>query len=181
MSTEPLVQRGIYADSLPSGEKVCLGDNQIDSHLGPIALPGEDVLHLVITNIGGFKIAGQGHGTGAAWLWQPGIGWRERGPTFGVYSCIFDAQGELVVSTTAQGSQGYRYVDDNGALVTGDDSLNQDRRVVVENGLRSLWEYTVLGGVAIGQGATGAHVIIGGVRRMLFDGPTYFIKGASRR
>lgn len=173
----PVTRPGIYGNSLPSGEWVNLGNDSIDSHLGPISLPGEDVLHLVITKVGGFKIAGQGHQTGAAWLWEQSTSqWRECGPTFGIYSCIFDANGNLVVSTQAQGGQGYRYVDDNGNLVTGDDSLNQDRRVAVENGIKAIWEFTVLGGVSIGQGESGCHVLIDNTRRMLVDGPTHFIQ-----
>ena len=178
----------LSAVALPSGEwAVVFPGSHIQSHLGPIEPPrGQsgtfDVLYLDITNAGGFKIAGQAQqepnspdrGT---WMWENGQ-WRHVSTEApGTYPVMFDAQGELHIATPEQnGSQGWRYVDANGSLITGDDTLNSQRRIGVALGLSDIWEYSDLGGVVIGQGETGCDVIAGGARRRLEDGDTHFIR-----
>ena len=178
----------LSAVALPSGEwAVVFPGSHIQSHLGPIEPPRGhsgpfDVLYLDITNAGGFKIAGQAQqepnspdrGT---WMWENGQ-WRQVSTEApGTYPVMFDTNGQLHIATPEQnGSQGWRYVDANGALITGDDTLNSQRRIGVALGLADIWEYSDLGGVVIGQGETGCDVIAGGARRRLEDGDTHFIR-----
>ena len=178
----------LSAVALPSGEwAVVFPGSHIQSHLGPIEPPrGQsgpfDVLYLDITNAGGFKIAGQAQQepnspNRGTWMWENGQ-WRHVSTEApGTYPVMFDAHGELHIATPEQnGSQGWRYVDANGSLITGDDTLNSQRRIGLALGLSDIWEYSELGGVVIGQGETGCDVIAGGARRRLEDGDTHFIR-----
>lgn len=85
--------------------------------------------------------------------------WSDLGVAWGNQPVCFDNVGEPVIATPADGTQGIRYVDELNRPVTGDDTYNDERRVAKENGITGLWEYTVLGGVAFGQGATGLDVV----------------------
>lgn len=164
---------GFYCDGLPSGEHAVLfPGSHLQTHRGRIDLPGEDVLYLRITNIGGFKIAGQGHQSGLAWLWDSADGqWRSFGLTHGQSPVIFDAQGNLQVfrySGPNTSSQGYRYVAEDGRIVTGDETYADPSR--------QIWEYTTLAGVTIGQGGQGGCEVLLPERRRLEPGDTRFIR-----
>jgi hypothetical protein len=169
----------VFHIKLPTGEWANLIlDSHIESHLGRIELPAEggksNILWLDITAVGEFKIAGQSH-TGPPGTWE----WRESTREWkhisseapGVYPCIYDANGVLHIATPEHnGSQGWRYVAEDGTLITGDDTLNATRRIGLELGLRDFWEYSYLAGVVIGQGETGCDILIDGVRRRLVTG-----------
>lgn len=166
-----------YADCLPSGEwAVLFPSSRVGTHAGPVDLPNafDQPLFLRCTNVGGFKLAGQGSISGAAYLYDGT--WHNTGTTHGTSPCIFDADGELEVATPAQGSQGYRYVDASGVLVTGDDTYDSTRRVGQELGLSKIWEYTNYGNVTIGQGEAYALAITPFGRKILEPGDCRFIR-----
>ncbi len=177
----PLAQ---HCDARPSGERAVAfhgdypglphnPDARLETHLGRIDLPGEDVLDIRITQRGPFKMTGIGHISGAAWLWADGK-WTENGPTNGRSACIFDNDGNLWVVRPGPNvtSQGYRYVDDAGALVSGDSTYT----LVAPDGLM-IHEFSTLAGVTFGQGhESGTHVLIEGKRRLLEPGLTTFIR-----
>lgn len=167
--------------------------SHLESHLGMISLPGCDILEFDIwAGHGEFKLAGKAQrepsdpGRGI-WEWlQSTRQWRHvTTEAQGSYPCIYDHAGTLHHATWARnGSQGWRYVAENGTLVTGDETLNDQRAVGIMLGLEEFWEYTYLGSVVIGQGVeivdghedAGCRVRIGGVRRRLMDGDTRFIR-----
>ena len=174
--------------ALPTGEwAMAFPGSHLESHIGRIERPTGhagpfDILYLDITNAGGFRIAGQAQQEPqspdrGAWMWENGRWTHVSTEAPGTYPVMFDAQGRLHIATTAQnGSQGWRYIAEDGELVSGDDTLNAQRRIGVALGLSNLWEYTHLGGVVIGQGETGCDVIAGGARRRLENGDTHFIR-----
>jgi hypothetical protein len=132
-----------------------------------IPLPGGNVLFVRVTNVGGFKIAGQGHQDGLAWEYANGV-WASHGPTYGVSPLIYDNNGVLKFAAVEHGSQGFRYVTPDNRLVTGDQTYGHPTL--------KLWEYTDLDGILIGQGEGGCHVYIDGVLRQLEPGDTRFIR-----
>ena len=183
----------LYAVALPTGEWACLypGSHIQSVPWGRIKLPGFDILEFRMTLAEGGKIAGKaqrepGSPDVGTWLWRATTSkWEHvNASAHGTYPCIFTKDGTLVQADPAQhGSQGFRYVAEDGRLVSGDDTLNDQRRVGLELGLDEMWEYTYLGGVVIGQGAewrdghenAGCRVVIDGQRRSLEDGDTHFI------
>ncbi len=162
---------GSYCDSAPSGEFAVLYPKQfVQTHLGPIELPGEDVLFLRITTFGGFGMCGQGHDSGAAWQWRNGA-WSEYGPTNGVSCVMFDKGGGLLIVRPGPDvtSQGYRQLDDAGEPVMGDPTYADK--------VRQIWEYSTLAGVTIGQGGNGGAIVLGlGAPRVAEPGDTRFIR-----
>ncbi len=162
---------GSYCDSAPSGEFAVLYPKQfVQTHLGPIQLPGEDVLFLRITTFGGFGMCGQGHESGAAWQWRNGA-WSEYGPTNGVSCVMFDKGGGLLIVRPGPDvtSQGYRQLDDAGEPVMGDPTYADKAR--------NIWEYSTLAGVTIGQGGNGGAIVLGlGNPRVAEPGDTRFIR-----
>lgn len=185
--------RAAYAVCLPGVPYAVLyPGSHIESHLGMIELPGFDIIEFEITDVGGFKIAGKAQrepndplrGT---WLWRESTHkWEHVAlDAHGEYPCIFDAAGNLHRATPERnGSQGWRYLAENGELITGDDTKNDQRRIGILLGLENFWEYSHLGSVTIGQGVefhdgreeAGCRVRIGGVRRNLMDGDTHCIR-----
>jgi hypothetical protein len=162
------IQPGMYGEMLPSGEyAVLVPEVGIQTHQGLIPLPGGNVLFVRITNVGGFKIAGQGHQDGLAWEYANGV-WASHGPTYGVSPLIYDNNGVLKFAAVEHGSQGFRYVTPDNRLVTGDQTYGHPTL--------KLWEYTDLDGILIGQGEGGCHVYIDGVLRQLEAGDTRFIR-----
>lgn len=155
-----------YCDATVGGAFCALRwDLHIQTSTGTIPLPGENVLFLRLSRSG--QIAGQAHVTGKALLWNGSV-WNNAGTTHGVSPCVFDAAGNLVVATLAQGSQGYRYCASDGRLVTGDETYADPAR--------QIWEYTTYGDVTIGQGNTGCLTISPYGRRMLALGDCRFVR-----
>ena len=154
------------------------------SHLGPIALPGFDILELTLTTVDGWlQIAGKAQrepndprrGT---WHWQGGHWWHFSHQAHGSYSALFDRGGNLHLATPAHGVDGLRYVREDGLIVTGDQTYNGARwaEAGFTPAVEGLSQFTYLGGVFIGQGETGCDVLIDGQRRRLLDGDTRFIR-----
>lgn len=151
---------GSYCDSKPSGEyAVLFAGSHLQTHLGRIELPGEDVLFVRVgfwrTADGRlvFAITGQGHDSGVCWLWAEGA-WTEHGPTNGVSPAIIDNDGNLLIVRPGPDvtSQGYRFADEHNRAWMGDETYaDKDRQI---------WEYTTLAEVTIGQGESGCQVLL---------------------
>jgi hypothetical protein len=185
-----------YADALPTGEYAVLfphdvvfdanynlivrASGKMETHLGAFDLPDADEpLYHRITDVGRFEIGGQAHYSRSTWIWTPDTWWTPRGPACGVSPVIYDRLGVLHMSDCSIGSQGWRYVQDDGTptgkLITGDNTYGP---------LHALNEFTDLGdGLIIGQGnpdagapAAAALLWDGAHHRMLEDGPCRFIR-----
>lgn len=165
-----------YPDARPDGRFVALVPSQhLVTDTGIVPLPsGQDVLDLRLAP-DGVRIAGIGHQDDQAWLWG-GQAWSAHGVTLGPRSVMFDARGALLTVPGAghpAGSQGYRYVDDAGAVVYAWQTYADPAR--------HIWEYTTYGDVTIGQGGAGplgddpAIAIVGGAYRLLSEGCCRFI------
>lgn len=159
---------GTYVDALPSGEFATLvPSSHIQTHLGRIELPGDQPLYHRITNVGGFKIAGQAHQSPRTLEWIGGT-WHDRPVACGVSPVIYDAAGVLHISDCSIGSQGWRYVDANGALVTGDQTYGSTFGIA---------EWSEYGGLKIGQGYDGGVCVWDGTTlRLLEAGNCRFIR-----
>lgn len=147
-------------DYLPTGEFAVNRPNDgVATHLGMLPFPpGETggLLFPVITNVGGFKIAGQCNSTvrGAA-VWYSGAWHDDVRLPVGTKPCIWDNFGALVVNDGSAGSQGYRYVTPANVIKTGDQtyaalnginewtdlSITQDRSLMVG---QANWTYAVI-------------------------------------
>ncbi len=158
---------GWYATALPNREyAVLIGNSHVETHRGRVELPaGQNVLR---PRIAPGKFAGQGHQDTQAWLWD-GLRWTSHGPAHGVGPVIFDRAGRLVIATAAQGSQGYRYVDEAGRLWTGDETY-ADRS-------NHLWEWTTRGSIQCGQGGDeeGLQCLVHGRRVLVEPGVVRFL------
>ena len=169
---------GWYADARPNGAyAVLFGDSHVQTDRGrvenPVA-PSNNVLYLRL-NKDGSKFAGQGHHDGVAWEYAHGSGYRNAGVAFGVNPTIYDASDNLALAVHAQtGSQGWRYLSDDGTLVSGDSTYADPAR--------GLWEYTVrrtsLGEFRCGQGGDeeGLQCLINGRRVMVERGDARFVR-----
>lgn len=161
---------GWYSVALPSGEFACLmPGSHIQSHLGPILFPpdGQNVLFLDATAVDGFKIAGQSQGGlgnvefDARWArWSVASA-----ASHGVNPCLYDNAGILHHATPAQGSQGYRFCDDQNRLWTGDETYHDPAR--------HLWEWTQLGDVTIGFSDAALVALYHGQRRVIARGASF--------
>jgi len=169
-----------YGEILPSGSYAVLyPHSRVETHRGGITLPpGEPFGPRFVrcTEIGGFRFAGQAD-AGGAWEWAEGTGWRKIDAVCaGTSPVIYDRLGFLHLSDGSVGSQGWRYVDNDGTpegkLVTGD----QTYRTEVAPGV-NLYEYTDLGWLLLGQGQeSGAVVWDGAAVRLLEAGHCTFIR-----
>lgn len=173
--TPRLIPGGTSGDFLPSGEFAVGVSNGVETHLGFKAVepPESGLLYPRVTNVGGFKFAGQGHSDDLreTWLWDGT--WKKQGKSTGTSPVIFDTTGQLLIIRPApdQTSQGYRQIGPDGHPILGDASYQ------VWNGLN---EYTNLGdGLYIGQGnrdGSGVCVWDGNVLRQLTPGITTFVR-----
>lgn len=159
---------GWYSYACTTGERATLvKDQRIDTHVGAVPLPaGQNALYLVLPCDGSGRIAAVGGRDDHAYEWSGGR-WNDRGIAFGVNPLIYDNQNVLQVVRAPggpTGSQGWRYVDDNGELVTGDASFADHAR--------HLWERTCLGNVCCGQGGDeeGLQCLIRGRRVLVSEG-----------
>ncbi len=167
---------GWYADARPHGEFVVLmPDSHLETHAGRLPLPfGMNLLFpRVPPEPHPYAVAGQLHRDPQNAEWKPDTGWRKVGPSYGVSPVIYRA-GVLHQNVPANGSQGFRYVDDAGRIWTGDETYHRPDLQV--------HEYTVLsGGIVVGQDSRSERAIIvgpDGVRRVWTDGRPRFIRAS---
>jgi hypothetical protein len=148
---------GSYVDALPSGEFCVLYFGaRVDTHRGSLTLPpGEQgPLFLRCSNVGGFKFAGQAHDGLGGYEWREAEGWRAfPPPCCGVSPVIYDRDGMLHISDCSIGSQGYRFVDADGRIFSGDETYGSPY------GLNEWSRYQDL---YIGQGHQGGGVLVYG-------------------
>lgn len=179
---------GSYCDANPDGAFVVLmSGRHLSTHRGHIALPvyphasGKtmpfDVLQVRIAPDGA-QFAGVG-ATGphadTALHWKAGA-WDYTGRlAYGPSSVIFDRQNRLRVhSDRTQGPIGYRYVDEQGNIITGE--------ATYIDSVRHIYEWTQYGDLTIGQGGEGPHgqdpviALYQGKRYVLAEGQCRFIR-----
>lgn len=155
---------GWYGDALPDGRyAVLIKGQRVDTHLGPVSLPGEDILFLDVAPTTPFKVAGQSQNGRGTLESREGGQFQVVGSSFGVLPNIYLPNGDLLLATASH--QGFRYIDDNGRPVTGDESQRDP-----ETGLN---EFTKTGGVTVGFADNGIHIVYNGVRRVVTPGDTY--------
>lgn len=119
----------------------------------------------------GFQMAGQSDGRPGTWLYRDGKWQLDPRISNGESAHIFDLQGELQIIEPAanQTSQGYRYIDENGQLILGDNTIL----------LNEVSQWNRMGDTLIGQGRTrqgGVVAVRGADRRLLRPGPASFIR-----
>jgi hypothetical protein len=167
-----------YCDSTPDGATLVLLKNRHLLFSGTVVDLPPGNLNLLYPRLSEAvtMFAGVGHQDDQAWEWILGK-WQQRGPAFGPNACIYDAAGNLNIVRgpgTITGSQGWRYLADDGHLVTCDETYADPAR--------RIWEYTTHGDVTVGQGGDGPHgedpciVLIDGTRRLLEAGTCRFIR-----
>ncbi len=167
------VPGGWYGENLPGGEYAVAvpASLQVVMHTGTIAMPpntGLGPLYMRVSNVGGFKFAGQSHGSFETLEWVNGA-WEHRAPACGVSPVIYDLTGLLHISDCSIGSQGWRQIADNGDLITGDATYS--------SATLKLFEYTTHGGISIGQGPeSGCIAVRGADRRVLEPGDCRFVR-----
>src|SRR6266545_1316640 len=125
--TRDVIPGAWYGDHLATGEHVAtIPGQRMVTHLGPMPLPPGETFGIGYprcTNVGGFRFAGQAHGTldPARWEWTPDLGWHAfPPPCVGVSPVIYGRSGRLYSSNGSVGSQGYRYIGADGEPVSGD-------------------------------------------------------------
>jgi hypothetical protein len=163
----------LYADSLVSGQYAAtVKDTHIATDRGPVDLPpGGNALYLQRA-ADGRRFAAVGNLDDRAYEWD-GSAWSSPGMAFGVNAVIYDVRDVLRIAWgpgTPTGSQGWRYLNDVGNLVTGDESYADPAN--------HLWEYTIRGDVRCGQGGdeNGLQCLVRGRRVLVEPGVIRFIR-----
>lgn len=150
---------GTYAVAIKDAKRV-------ETHAGPVDTSPRDLLWLRRTDVGGVaKFAGQeadrpGHQGDGNYEYPLNA---RVGDSFGVNPVIYLPNGVLKQVIPGESHQGYRFVDDSGRVVTGDETLPL--------------EWTALGGVKIRQGQdSGCVVEVDGISRVLDPGEAFAIR-----
>lgn len=157
-----------HGEALPNGRYVVTTGERViltGNDLPPLPDGMQGIYpHLFAAN----RVVCQGHQKpDPAYVWD-GAEWKHQGLTFGAKATIWDAHGELHIIRTPQdrgAPQGYRYVAEDGRIVTVDETLGHD------NIPRGIFEYTERGGITIGQALTDELIAI------LPDGTYRLIEG----
>lgn len=148
-----------YGDARTDGRYAIAVPNGVQTNLGLIPPPPGGPAGYVRLPSAGLNIACVGQRDGFAYEWNSKTGWEKRigayktGQAFGMNGVIYDHFDKLVIADGSKeiGSQGWRFVGQNGALVPA-----QATYADIPNGI---FEYTEYGDVRIGQGPeTGAVV-----------------------
>jgi hypothetical protein len=165
----------IGADNLPDGSYVATLWTGIRTQNGLVPAQPEALLYPRLAP-SGQVFCGQGQGSGTALEWN-GTSWVNRGKTFGVNPVIYTPDGALRLATVTDGSQGYRYINDAGGIVSGDESINSSTGLARSYGLTGFYEWTHLGDVTTGQGEAACIVQVGnGPHRVLEPGGCFDIR-----
>jgi hypothetical protein len=182
---------GWYGDATPGGAyAVLFANSHVQTHQGPIPLPAsqplQSPLFLRVTDVGGFRCAGQSSSVEvpAAWEWT-GAAWRALPPPcVGVSPLIYDLLGILHTSDGSIGSQGWRYCAQDGSgtgrLITGDQTYGPTSPIAQHYGVQGLFEYSPAGpDLWVGQAAYdggGVQVWDGTTLRQLERGDCRFVR-----
>lgn len=145
-----VIEGGWYGMNLPGGHyAVSLrGQGTIETHSDFLKAP--ELVGTVCTDTPMFKIAGQDHDGTQNLEWVPGSSWLPVGPSYGVNAVCYDAAGQLHQGAPGYGSQGIRYIDNDG-IHTGDETY-------ARSGL--IYEYTHRGDLTVGQGSDSGAIVI---------------------
>ena len=157
-----------YCDALPNGSYVASRfDNSLTNYNEVYFLQHK----LIWTVIGPDGFAGSGHFDPFAWEWKSN--WFNRGINAGLHAVSYDKDNNLVVIHESTGSNptgalGYRYLDDDGNLVSTVDTYSPVQPLGVKYGIKDLWEFTIRdnGKLILGQGETGVIAVIDGKHRV---------------
>ncbi len=182
-----------YGDAHPSGAQVRLyANSHLETNYGRVEFPsgaGLGVLFPMLTTVGGFRFAGQLHGTpntNAEWAWTPEGGrWTARPSTFeGHTPCIYDLDGRLWQNGLDEfvGSPGYRGIGARDAENPGGRRIAADETTLLLEA--ELSAYSTIGpDLVIGQGHPDAakdHCWIWHrptkKHRLLVEAPCWFIR-----
>src|SRR5258705_2800536 len=121
-----LIDSAWYGEALVGGAYAVsgvIGSKTIYTHNGPISVD-RDLLFTVCSSTGRFKFAGQDQAGGAGggnYESNADLKLSRVGESFGVYPLIYRADGSLVQVAVGESHQGWRYIDANGKLVSGDE------------------------------------------------------------
>jgi hypothetical protein len=168
---------GSYVDATPMAFAVKFPD-RFETSQGRIPFPadGNHPLYHRITDVDWFKFAGQAQVGTMTLEWADGM-WHERPMAVGVSPVIYDLSGVLHLSDGSVGSQGYRYVAEDGRLVTGDETYSPNTDFAQSLGVQGLSQWSAYGGVYVGQGYDGGALVWdGAVLRLLEPGECTFIR-----
>lgn len=138
-----------YGEAEPDGSWAGLvPDKHVLTNTEVIPLcPGGNTLYL---RKRGPLLTCQGHGDGRNYLWN-GKGWVDLGPSYGVSPVAFDLNNNVVQNIVAFGSQGIRWIDEDG-VHTGDQTYGSLPL--------AMYQYTTHGGISIGQSPKGGVVAV---------------------
>lgn len=153
-----LIPGGWYVDARVGGEFACVlyGEAGVVTHAGRVpVLPPRDAvtyplggrpLYVRLPDDGPFRFAGINQETDEAIEWRDGS-WRSHGPACGASGVIYAADGTVARSDcrAAIGSHGWRYLADDGRLITGQETYSPADDI-------DLFEWTDVAGRRFGQG-----------------------------
>lgn len=153
---------GWYCEAQPGGAIVAdIRGSHYETRTGRVEYPSNGEALYVRLRADGGAFVGQGATDGQAWEFIGGA-WRSADSlAFGVSPVIYDRGGNLVVSHGGSvGSQGFRFVDENGRIWTGDETYADPAR--------HLWEWTARPAARCGQGGDeeGLQCVLASGRRV---------------
>lgn len=177
---EPLRLPGYwYVDALPRPHPAYAASARDGSHVltdrGKLPGTSGGVLYLRIAPDGVRCAAAQQNGDRAV-LWN-GTAWETGAPAPGVSPVMFRADGSLIYPDGSTGSQGWRYVNDNGIPIPSDWTIAPGTPFSRQLGEDRLFQWSEAGGVRVGQGDQGGCAIrYQGVLRLLESGDCQFVR-----
>lgn len=114
---------GYYVDARPDGEYACLMKDFQSVLTDSREIPcSEGVpLYIRVSQSDEFKFVGQDENNDSAIEWN-GRWFHYSGIAFGVSPCIYDNINSLRIAQPMDGTQGFRFVDENNRIWTGDET-----------------------------------------------------------
>lgn len=174
-----IIPGGWYGDALTNGGYgwTIPHTKVVATDLGDLPYPlNDEPLWLVLTDTPERRYAAQSHFNPWGYEWKSGQGWRTTTAPCGVWPVIYDTQGILHISRCQEGvgSQGWRYVNPDGWLVTG------DATVWVRHGLNERTDLSLAqdGSTEVGQDNQGRGVGVwaGGRLKILTLGACFNVR-----
>lgn len=171
MLQRQVITGGWYGEALTDGSmavtRILPDGADVLTHHGSWATPGDVSLFTRCGRPGGaFEAAGQSW-VGKGTIVSQGGSWRVAGPSCGVSPHIYAP--DLVINENCRaGTQGFRQVSDLGQVLSGD--------ATYRDASRTLWEYSTMGDLTVGQGEHGAVALYQGKRLVLEPGDCRWIR-----
>lgn len=154
-----------YCDALPNGGYIASVINQPLNKTNNGDKVGHKLLWTVIAPNGNF--CGAGHEDDIAWEWNGQ--WNNREAAQGSHPIVYKADNspEIVhnVVGAPTGSQGYRYLSDEGLLIHSDDTIAPGAKLAIQYNITNLWQFTVRdnGKLVVGELQDGVGARVNGV------------------